>query len=177
MNMHVTADPRDAILHQVKMRWHDFIRGSETFDRMDDAERIILQVQFDDEIDHLLKTLHAKQHDYGDTWGIVERELSISPVLAAEILVATKWGRYKELRTGEVAQVDEKVDDTLIDLAGYAIILACLRRGINPATREPLAGAHGPRVFRVPIHSEDPEHAEPRFGFHEAMGKGRDGHR
>lgn len=60
-----------------------------------------------------------KNHDYGDSFGKGFKEYGlIMPVIRLE----DKLNRFKQLVNGEGMVKDESVEDTLIDLANYAIM-------------------------------------------------------
>lgn len=61
----------------------------------------------------------AKNHDYGDSFARL-RERYPTSIL---IRLGDKLNRLHTLLTGETAQVkDESIDDTLLDLANYAVM-------------------------------------------------------
>ena len=43
---------------------------------------------------------------------------------AARIAIGNKWRRFKNLSKQGKAEIDEKLEDTLIDLAAYALMTA-----------------------------------------------------
>lgn len=61
-----------------------------------------------------------KNHDYGDSFGILFREEGMAMV---RIRLGDKYNRFKTLSRGSDAQVkEESIRDTLLDLANYAIM-------------------------------------------------------
>lgn len=61
-----------------------------------------------------------KNHDYGDSFGILFREEGMAMV---RIRLGDKYNRFKTLSRGSNQQVkDESIRDTLLDLANYAIM-------------------------------------------------------
>lgn len=61
-----------------------------------------------------------KNHDYGDSFGILYREEGMPMV---RIRLGDKYNRFKTLSRGSNAQVkDESIRDTLLDIANYAIM-------------------------------------------------------
>lgn len=67
----------------------------------------------------------AKNHDYGDSFARL-RERYPTSIL---IRLGDKLNRLHTLLTGETAQVkDESIDDTLLDLANYAVMELVERR-------------------------------------------------
>lgn len=61
----------------------------------------------------------AKNHDYGDSFAKLRQRYPISIL----IRLADKLNRLDTLLTGNTAKVkDESIDDTLLDLANYAIM-------------------------------------------------------
>ena len=63
---------------------------------------------------------HRKNHDYGDSF---RKSLQEFGLVAAVVRMCDKMERIKTLAKGEEAKVqDEKIRDTLMDLANYAIM-------------------------------------------------------
>lgn len=63
---------------------------------------------------------HRKNHDYGDSF---RKSLEEFGLVAAVVRMSDKMERIKTLSKGEKAKVqDEKIRDTLMDLANYAIM-------------------------------------------------------
>ena len=63
---------------------------------------------------------HRKNHDYGDSFSKSLEEFGLE---AAVVRMSDKMERIKTLCKGEKAEVtDEKIRDTLVDLANYAIM-------------------------------------------------------
>lgn len=84
-------------------------------------------------IDHLKQVLYmhdlyyTKNQDYGDAF--TDSIDEFGPV-AAVVRMSDKWSRLKNLIENDFKMVlDESVDDTLIDLANYAIMTALHLRG------------------------------------------------
>lgn len=76
-------------------------------------------------------TLIRKNLDYGDSFA---KRFTKHGILSAFIRMEDKWGRFENLVSGAKANVEESVEDTLIDLAGYAILTAVeLRKQKEPA--------------------------------------------
>ena len=62
----------------------------------------------------------AKNHDYGDSFGDTYKKLGI---ISAVIRLSDKMNRLMSLAVSHDAQVkDEKIEDTLLDMANYAIM-------------------------------------------------------
>lgn len=62
----------------------------------------------------------AKNHDYGDSFGNTYKKLGI---ISAVTRLSDKMNRLMSLAVSHDAQVkDEKVEDTLLDMANYAIM-------------------------------------------------------
>jgi len=82
-----------------------------------------------------MQAVHAKKaHDYagGSDYGnFLECERAgISAEAGIVTRMSDKWTRLMNLwsRNGEAAVVDENIDDTVLDLANYAVILLAYRR-------------------------------------------------
>ena len=62
----------------------------------------------------------AKNHDYGDSFGDTYKKLGI---ISAVTRLSDKMNRLMSLAVSHNAQVkDEKIEDTLLDMANYAIM-------------------------------------------------------
>lgn len=73
----------------------------------------------------LAKIYEAKNHDYGDSFGKGYGEHGMTmPVIRLE----DKLNRLKALLKAENKVKDESIDDTLMDLANYAIMTIIERR-------------------------------------------------
>lgn len=69
----------------------------------------------------------AKNSDYGDAFGETYKKLGI---ISAVTRITDKVNRLQSLSTGNEAKVlDEKIEDTAMDLANYAIMLLIEMRG------------------------------------------------
>lgn len=76
----------------------------------------------------LNKIYEKKNHDYGDSFGIGYKEYGLTmPAIRLE----DKLNRFKKLGLNNLeAQVnDESIEDTLLDLANYAIMTVIEMRG------------------------------------------------
>lgn len=62
---------------------------------------------------------NAKNHDYGDAFGQTFAELGI---ISAITRISDKTNRLKSLATKDQRVDDERIEDTLIDLANYAVM-------------------------------------------------------
>ncbi|MFF3147771.1 nucleotide modification associated domain-containing protein [Streptomyces sp. NPDC057927] len=67
----------------------------------------------------LTELLLRKNHDYGDSFA---QQYSKYGLMSALIRMDDKMRRLETLIDGEQAQVFESVNDTLLDLAGYALL-------------------------------------------------------
>ena len=68
----------------------------------------------------LNETYKAKNHDYGDSFGDTYKKLGI---ISAVTRLSDKMNRIMSLAVSHDAQVkDEKIEDTLLDMANYAIM-------------------------------------------------------
>ena len=73
----------------------------------------------------LLETLLAKNSNYGDTAG--EPPILapwLEPEVAIRVRMSDKVSRLRTLLTKETDKVGESLRDTLMDLAGYSVLLA-----------------------------------------------------
>lgn len=77
-------------------------------------------------------TYEKKNHDYGNSFVELRKQFPN----AVLVRLFDKYMRLKTLMAGEQAQVDESIEDTLIDLANYAIMELVERRTERDATDE-----------------------------------------
>lgn len=68
---------------------------------------------------NIADTLERKNHDYGDSFGKLYREFGDMSVL---IRLTDKLERFKTLIHNEQLVEDESIEDTLRDIAGYAVL-------------------------------------------------------
>lgn len=73
----------------------------------------------------LVETYSKKNQDYGDSFDI---SLDEDGLLAAKIRMGDKFRRFAHLIDNEASVSDESIDDTLLDLAGYALMTVRWRR-------------------------------------------------
>lgn len=91
-------------------------------------DRTASQVDRFRRITNEMSELYARKNaDYGDSFGQTYRELGI---ISAVTRMSDKMNRLKRLVTHKDAQQvkDESIDDTLIDLACYAVMTLIERR-------------------------------------------------
>ena len=69
--------------------------------------------------DKLNEIYKSKNADYGDSFGQTYQELGI---ISAVTRISDKCNRLKRLCRNEAQVQDEKMEDTLMDLANYAIL-------------------------------------------------------
>lgn len=76
--------------------------------------------KFIEVLQELSDLYHRKNHDYGDSF---RKSLEEFGLVAAVVRMSDKMERVKTLSKGQKAEVrDEKIRDTLVDLANYAIM-------------------------------------------------------
>lgn len=95
----------------------DRIRQAAAGQHGDDQQRIVttgLQI---------LDTLLRKNHDYGGSaWQVPVLAPGLTPREAIQCRMSDKIMRLSKLLGGEQAQVQESIEDTMRDLAGYAVL-------------------------------------------------------
>ena len=69
--------------------------------------------------DRMLNTFIAKDSDYGDSFGKTFEKYGI---VSALIRMSDKMNRLDNLASSNTMQVDESIEDTLLDLANYAML-------------------------------------------------------
>ena len=68
----------------------------------------------------MLDVYKKKNHDYGDSFSDM---LSEEGLVVSRVILGVKYNRFKKLSEGEQALVsNEPIEDTLLDLANYAIM-------------------------------------------------------
>lgn len=82
--------------------------------------------QFKKIADELLSIYIDKNHDYGDSFGDTFQKLGI---ISAVTRITDKTNRLISLSTKEARVNDESIEDTLMDLANYAIMMLIELRG------------------------------------------------
>jgi len=71
----------------------------------------------------IVDTLLRKNHDYGGSaWQTPQLAPRLTPREAIQCRMSDKVQRLARLLAGEQAQVKESIEDTMKDLAGYAIL-------------------------------------------------------
>lgn len=76
--------------------------------------------QFKTITENMLKTFIAKNYDYGNSF---EESCDNFGIVAAVVRMNDKMNRINHLYDNtKVARVDEKLEDTLLDLANYCIL-------------------------------------------------------
>lgn len=68
----------------------------------------------------MVEVFKKKNHDYGNSF---EESLNDEGIAASRIRLRDKWNRFVQLSRGRNAQVNEEsIQDTLLDMANYAIM-------------------------------------------------------
>ena len=75
---------------------------------------------FKDYTNHLAEILQEKNDAYGDSFS---KSLDEDGLLVLKIRLGDKFNRISSLiKRGELKENDESLEDTLLDMAGYAIL-------------------------------------------------------
>lgn len=114
---------------------------------------------FKDVLEEMEQVYIAKNNDYGDSFGDLYCEYGLSSVV---IRLSDKLNRLKTLEKGVPAQVAESIQDTLLDIANYAVMALTEERlyeGYNcrPDAEEQLA-QNIVEAEKPVITSEDANH-------------------
>ena len=99
---------------------------TEVFDRLAEFSQNPKTNQFKNIVDKLLSIYIDKNHDYGDSFGDTFKKLGI---ISAVTRITDKTNRLISLSTKEAKVNDESIEDTLMDLANYAIMTLIELRG------------------------------------------------
>ena len=84
------------------------------------------------DLDRCLATLERKSHDYANDGDVLKnfkessKIASITPVQSILVLVGTKISRLTELVTTEKISKNESVEDTILDLINYLLLLKAM---------------------------------------------------
>mgnify|MGYP000440843656 CR=1 FL=1 len=125
MNIFEVNKLKDTLLFQLEERL-----DKESFDQVKQIideefkEDVLYEDTKPNKFEHIAIELadlyRRKNHDYGDSFGKTFRELGI---ISAVTRISDKFNRLVSLATGTKQMVqDEKIDDTLRDLASYCIM-------------------------------------------------------
>lgn len=77
------------------------------------------EVKVDRLVDLLAETLKAKNADYGDSFGMLYAKYGDA---STAIRLTDKLNRFENLIKHKNLVGDESINDTLLDIAGYAIL-------------------------------------------------------
>lgn len=91
-----------------------------------EIEVIAPEEQFKQITEHMHETFICKNHDYGNSF---EQSCEEFGIVAAVVRMNDKMNRIKSLYDhAEMAKVNEKLEDTLLDLANYCILTVMYNR-------------------------------------------------
>ena len=77
------------------------------------------KITFDDILTQMLHTYKAKNADYGNSF---DKTLNEFGLVASVVRLTDKMERIKSLIKSDAKVLDEKIDDTLLDMANYAVL-------------------------------------------------------
>ena len=75
--------------------------------------------QFKKVTEDMVKLYETKNHNYGNSFGDTYAELGL---ISAVTRMSDKMNRLKQMAIGTTRASDERIEDTLIDLANYAVM-------------------------------------------------------
>lgn len=85
-------------------------------------------------INKVLKIYKTKNYDYGN---IAEMQLKWDGVISYKIMLEHKINRFINLQNKQNKVVDEKIEDTVLDIVGYSVIyLMWLTKGMPRANHQ-----------------------------------------
>ena len=99
--------------------WQDWMLKDSAADRFKPIEIPTSLDMFESILKKMLSTYKAKNKDYGNSF---DKTLNEFGLLASVIRMSDKMERIKTLINTETAVKDEKIEDTLLDLANYAVL-------------------------------------------------------
>ena len=113
------------------------------------ADKNNMEIFLDDArktFDECLKILSSKNHDYSElmdpfsNFKVSARVASISPAQAALVLVGTKISRLTQLVGNGKNPMNEKTQDTIVDLINYLMLLKGILDEQNEGTAQSVMG-------------------------------------
>lgn len=99
--------------------WQDWMLKDSAADRCKPIEIPTSLDMFESILKKMLSTYKAKNKDYGNSF---DKTLNEFGLLASVIRMSDKMERIKTLINTETAVKDEKIEDTLLYLANYAVL-------------------------------------------------------
>ena len=78
-----------------------------------------MKITFEEILETMLHTYKAKNADYGNSF---DKTLNEFGLVASVVRLNDKMERIKSLIKSDAKVLDEKIDDTLLDMANYAIL-------------------------------------------------------
>ncbi len=85
----------------------------------EDIKETVDDELFENILTEMLDTYRAKNHDYGNSFSDLFKEFGMTSVV---IRLSDKLNRLKTLCKTQAQVKDEKIEDTLLDLANYSIL-------------------------------------------------------
>ena len=76
-------------------------------------------IAFNDILLQMQDLYNRKNHDYGNSY---EKSLDEDGLIVAKIRLGDKFNRFKTIIKSESEVKDESIEDTLIDMANYAVM-------------------------------------------------------
>lgn len=99
--------------------WEDWMLEDDVVKEECSKETPAQDSTFESILKDMLSTYKAKNKDYGNSFNKTLNEFGL---LASVIRMSDKMERIKTLINTEAAVKDEKIEDTLLDLANYAVL-------------------------------------------------------
>ena len=87
--------------------------------KVENENKVNTPTSFNTLLDQIKDTHERKNHDYGDSFTKSMDEFGMT---AAAIRLTDKLSRFKALISSEAKVKDESIEDTLLDMAAYAIM-------------------------------------------------------
>ena len=78
-----------------------------------------MKITFEEILETMLSTYKAKNADYGNSF---DKTLNEFGLVASVVRINDKMERIKSLIKSDAKVLDEKIDDTLLDMANYAVL-------------------------------------------------------
>lgn len=111
----------DEIIYDGKF-YKDVIVGLDVADGKDSTSININEINkttFEDILTQMLSTYKSKNADYGNSF---DKTLNEFGLVASVVRLTDKMERIKSLIKSDAKVLDEKIDDTLLDMANYAVL-------------------------------------------------------
>ncbi len=129
---------KQQIMEDMKIMSNEYINNLKNQIKAEDADflRTLLNIPehpFTDLTTQMFQTYLKKNADYGNSF---DKSLDENGLVAAKVRLEDKFNRFGNLIKNEQQVNDESVEDTLLDMANYAIMTVMWMQGVKVPTSE-----------------------------------------